>query len=83
VLAIAYAGMYPEQVLGVLNFVGGWMGEGCSNAGEINDALFPASAIEWVSSDLHECAGREIVGSALGCEINEAASLGVTACLSD
>jgi len=40
VLAIAYAGMHPEQVLGVLNFVGGWMGEGCSNAAEINGALF-------------------------------------------
>ena len=40
VLAIAYAGMHPEQVLGVLNFVGGWLGEGCSTAGEINGALF-------------------------------------------
>jgi dienelactone hydrolase len=40
VLAIAYAGMHPEQVLGVLNFVGGWVGEGCSTAGEINSALF-------------------------------------------
>jgi pimeloyl-ACP methyl ester carboxylesterase len=39
-LAIAYAGMYPEQVLGVLNFVGGWVGERCSTAGEINGALF-------------------------------------------
>ena len=40
VMAIAYAGMHPEQVLGVLNFVGGWMGEGCSTAAEINGALF-------------------------------------------
>lgn len=40
VLAIAYAGMHPQQVLGVLNFVGGWMGEGCRNAGQINGALF-------------------------------------------
>jgi pimeloyl-ACP methyl ester carboxylesterase len=40
VLAIAYAGMHPEQVLGVLNFVGGWLGEGCSTAGEVNGALF-------------------------------------------
>ena len=39
-MAIAYAGMHPEQVLGVLNFVGGWMGEGCSTAAEINGALF-------------------------------------------
>jgi len=41
VLAIAYAGMRAEQVLGVLNFVGGWVGEGfCRNAGDINGALF-------------------------------------------
>jgi pimeloyl-ACP methyl ester carboxylesterase len=40
VLAIAYAGMHPEQVLGVLNFVGGWLGEGCRTAGEINGTLF-------------------------------------------
>ena len=41
VLAIAYAGMHPQQVLGVLNFVGGWVGEGfCRNAGDINGALF-------------------------------------------
>jgi pimeloyl-ACP methyl ester carboxylesterase len=40
VLAIAYAGMHPEQVSGVLNFVGGWLGEGCSTAGEVNGALF-------------------------------------------
>jgi pimeloyl-ACP methyl ester carboxylesterase len=39
-LAIAYAGTYPEQVLGVLNFVGGWLGEGCGTAGDINGALF-------------------------------------------
>lgn len=40
VLSIAYAGMHPEQVLGVLNFVGGWLGEGCSTAREVNGALF-------------------------------------------
>jgi dienelactone hydrolase len=27
VLSIAYAGMHPEQTLGVINFVGGWFGE--------------------------------------------------------
>jgi hypothetical protein len=42
VLAIAYAGMHPEQVLGVLNFVGGWMGEGCSTAGESTARCFNA-----------------------------------------
>jgi pimeloyl-ACP methyl ester carboxylesterase len=41
VLAIAYAGMHLEQVLGVLNFAGGWVAEGyCSTAGEINGSLF-------------------------------------------
>ena len=40
VLSIAYAGKHPEQVLGVVNFVGGWLGEGCNTAAEINGALF-------------------------------------------
>jgi pimeloyl-ACP methyl ester carboxylesterase len=40
ILSIAYAGMHPEQVSGVLNFVGGWMGETCGNAAEINGTLF-------------------------------------------
>jgi dienelactone hydrolase len=40
ILSIAYAGMYPREVAGVINFVGGWMGEGCRNAGEINGTLF-------------------------------------------
>jgi pimeloyl-ACP methyl ester carboxylesterase len=31
VLSIAYAGMHPEQTLGVINFVGGWSGEGCAS----------------------------------------------------
>src|ERR1043165_4982031 len=32
VLSMVYAGEYPEQVAGVINFVGGWMGAGCANA---------------------------------------------------
>jgi pimeloyl-ACP methyl ester carboxylesterase len=40
VLAAAYAGSHPEQIFGVLNFVGGWMGEGCSSAKVINETLF-------------------------------------------
>jgi len=40
ILSIAYAGMHPRAVAGVINFVGGWMGEGCPNASEINGALF-------------------------------------------
>jgi len=40
ILSIAYAGMHPREVAGVINFVGGWMGEGCPNASEINGTLF-------------------------------------------
>ena len=40
ILSIAYAGMRPLEVAGVINFVGGWMGEGCRNASEINGTLF-------------------------------------------
>jgi dienelactone hydrolase len=40
ILSIAYAGMHPHEVAGVINFVGGWVGEGCRNASEINGTLF-------------------------------------------
>jgi dienelactone hydrolase len=40
ILSIAYAGAHPREVSGVINFVGGWMGEGCRNASEINGTLF-------------------------------------------
>ncbi len=40
VLSIAYAGMHPEQTLGVINFVGGWSGDGCAVYEEINQKLF-------------------------------------------
>jgi dienelactone hydrolase len=40
VLSIAYAGMHPEQTLGVINFVGGWSGDGCAVYEEINQTLF-------------------------------------------
>jgi len=40
VLSIAYAGQHPRDVLGVINFVGGWVGTGCGTANEINGALF-------------------------------------------
>jgi dienelactone hydrolase len=39
-LSIAYAGMHPEQVVGVLNFVGGWKSDAAGTAGEINGTLF-------------------------------------------
>jgi len=40
ILLIAYAGIHPREVAGVINFVGGWMGEGCPNASQINGTLF-------------------------------------------
>lgn len=42
ILSVTYAGKHPEQSAGVINFVGGWVGEGCSTAREINGALFRA-----------------------------------------
>ena len=30
VLSVAYAGMHPEQTLGVVNFVGGWISDRCA-----------------------------------------------------
>jgi pimeloyl-ACP methyl ester carboxylesterase len=39
-LSVAYAGRHPEQVRGVINFVGGWLAETCSTAAAINSALF-------------------------------------------
>jgi pimeloyl-ACP methyl ester carboxylesterase len=38
--SIAYAGMHPREVTGVINFAGGWVGEGCPDASEINGTLF-------------------------------------------
>jgi pimeloyl-ACP methyl ester carboxylesterase len=40
VLSVAFAGMHQEQVMGVLNFAGGWAGGWRSTAGEINGTLF-------------------------------------------
>jgi dienelactone hydrolase len=44
VLAMAYAGEHPADIAGVINFVGGWMGEGCMNAPLINQSLFKRAA---------------------------------------
>jgi pimeloyl-ACP methyl ester carboxylesterase len=43
-LAIAYAGGHPEQIVGVINFAGGWLGEGCATAKLINATLFERGA---------------------------------------
>ncbi len=45
VLSIAYAGKHPQQVAGVVNFVGGWMGQWCSNASYINGSLFQMGGV--------------------------------------
>lgn len=44
VLSVAYAGLHPEDVSGVVNFVGGWMGDGCPEASTINQTLLNKGA---------------------------------------
>jgi pimeloyl-ACP methyl ester carboxylesterase len=44
ILSVAYAGMHPDQIFGVINFVGGWMGIGCATASRLNSALFERGA---------------------------------------
>jgi dienelactone hydrolase len=44
ILSVAYAGHRPEQVKGVVNFVGGWLGTGCPTAGTVNRELFTRGA---------------------------------------
>jgi dienelactone hydrolase len=44
VLAVAYAGSHPAHVAGVINFVGGWLGEGCPTAEAVNQKLFARGA---------------------------------------
>ncbi|MCF4125266.1 alpha/beta hydrolase [Methylobacterium sp. SyP6R] len=43
-LAIAFAGRHPDLVRGVLNFVGGWLGEACASAAEVNATLLRSGA---------------------------------------
>ncbi len=44
ILSVAYAGQRPEQIKGVINFVGGWLGTGCPPASTVNQALFQRGA---------------------------------------
>jgi pimeloyl-ACP methyl ester carboxylesterase len=44
ILSVAYAGMHPDQIFGVINFVGGWMGTGCATASRLNGTLFVRGA---------------------------------------
>ena len=43
-LAVAHAGRRPDLFGGVVNFVGGWLGEGCGDAAAVNRAGFLAGA---------------------------------------
>lgn len=44
ILAVAFAGEYPDTFRGVINFVGGWMGEGCPTSLYINGQVFKRGA---------------------------------------
>ena len=44
ILSVAYAGQHPEQVKGVINFVGGWLGARRSTAAMVNQELFGRGA---------------------------------------
>ena len=43
-LSVAYAGLHPGKVLGAVNFVGGWVGDGCRNAVAVNRTLMGKGA---------------------------------------
>lgn len=45
ILSVAYAGRHPETFHGVINFVGGWVGDRCSHANEINSTSFRRGAV--------------------------------------
>ena len=40
ILSIAYVARRPEAYLGAINFVGGWLGEGCGDFAAVNRTLF-------------------------------------------
>ena len=42
ILSVAYAGLHPQQVKGVVNFVGGWSGSRCATT--VNETLFVRGA---------------------------------------
>jgi dienelactone hydrolase len=43
-LSVLYAARHSEQVLGVINFVGGWLAEACNTAATVNKGLFSQGA---------------------------------------
>lgn len=44
ILAVAYAGMRPELFRGVVNIVGGWLGDICAQSAEVNMSLMRRGA---------------------------------------
>jgi len=44
ILSVAYAGQHPEQIKGVINFVGGWLGYGCKTVSTVNQEIFKRGA---------------------------------------
>ena len=44
-LSVAYAARHPDHVLGVINFVGGWLAETCSTAEAVNKELLRRGAV--------------------------------------
>jgi dienelactone hydrolase len=44
VLSVAYSGAHPEQTVGVINLVGGWVSDRCGTARAINQSLFEQGA---------------------------------------
>ncbi|MFC7459631.1 alpha/beta hydrolase family protein [Hydrogenophaga defluvii] len=44
ILSVAYAGRRPEMFKGVLNFVGGWLGDGCRQVAAVNPVLMQRGA---------------------------------------
>ena len=44
ILAVGQAGEHPDQFVGVINFVGGWVGAACPRADDINPVLMKRGA---------------------------------------
>ena len=44
ILSVAYAGTRPGMFVGVVNFVGGWLGDGCKESAAVNRAGFVRGA---------------------------------------
>jgi len=44
ILSVVYAGAHPAEFEGVVNFVGGWVGDRCADADQVNPVLFRRGA---------------------------------------